>query len=134
VLCIAEELNQVVRSLVQNAVDAVEPNSSGKVLVRTRGEEKHLVLEVIDNGPGVAPDALTKIFSPFFTTKAGSGRGLGLAIVQIVVSRAGGSVEVTSVPGVETTFRVRLPASDPRETARARPREGGAGLVANSPS
>ena len=54
---------------------------------------------------------MTKIFSPFFTTKTGNGRGLGLAIAQLVVSRAGGTIEVTSTPKVETTFRVRLPAA-----------------------
>jgi signal transduction histidine kinase len=55
---------------------------------------------------------VAKIFSPFFTTKPGSGRGMGLAIVQIVINRIGGTVEVTSTPGVQTTFRVRLPATE----------------------
>jgi signal transduction histidine kinase len=107
VRCIPEEMHQVIRSLVQNAVDAVGPG--GKIHLRTRAEDKHLIFESTDNGPGIEQENLTRIFSPFFTTKAGSGRGLGLAIVQIVVSRAGGSVEVTSSPNVETTFRVRLP-------------------------
>jgi signal transduction histidine kinase len=119
VRCIPEELNQVVRSLVQNAMEAV--GAGGKVKVKSRGEGKHVVLEVSDNGPGVAPDAVAKIFSPFFTTKPGTGRGLGLAILQIVVSRAGGSVEVASVPGVETTFCVRLPVSDGRAIDPAAP-------------
>ena len=92
--------------------------------MRTRADGKQVVLEVTDNGPGIAPENVAKIFSPFFTTKTGSGRGLGLAIVQIVVARVGGTVEVSSVPGVETTFRVRLPASQgavqPRDPGGAR--------------
>jgi two-component system, NtrC family, sensor kinase len=106
--CIPEEFNQVVRSFVQNAIEAL--GTKGTVKVKSRSEGKTLVLEVSDNGPGIAADQVTKIFSPFFTTKAGTGRGLGLAIAQLVVSRAGGTIEVTSTPNVETTFRVRLPA------------------------
>ena len=113
VRCIPEEFNQVVRGLVQNAIEAVA--SKGVVRVKTRIEGENLVLEVSDNGPGIPTDMLTKIFSPFFTTKTGTGRGIGLAIVQLVVSRAGGSIEVNSMPNVETTFRVRVPKapSDP---------------------
>jgi signal transduction histidine kinase len=106
---VPEEFNQVVRSLVQNAMEAVP--TKGKVWVRTRGEGSQLVLEVTDNGPGIPADQVTKIFSPFFTTKSGNGRGLGLSIAQLAVSRAGGSIEVASVSNVETTFRVRLPAA-----------------------
>ncbi len=104
--CIPEEFNQLVRSLVQNAVEAV--GEKGVVRVQTRQDGKSAVLEVMDNGPGIAPDAVARIFSPFFTTKTGNGRGLGLAIAQLVVSRANGAIEVASVPG-KTTFRVRLP-------------------------
>jgi signal transduction histidine kinase len=111
VRAIAEELSQVIRSLVQNAIEAVGP--SGHVLVRTRRADKQLLFEVTDDGPGISADSVSRIFSPFFTTKAGSGRGLGLAIVQVVVARLGGSVDVSSVPGRETTFRVLLPAAVP---------------------
>lgn len=111
VRCIPEELNQVVRTLVQNAIESV--GDKGTVRVRTRSDAKRLVLEVSDDGAGIAPDDVTKIFSPFYTTKTGTGRGLGLAILDTIVSRAGGTVEVTSVPNVETTFRVRLAASTP---------------------
>jgi signal transduction histidine kinase len=104
---IPEEFNQVVRSLVQNAIEAV--SSKGVVRVRTRIEGAQLVLEVSDNGPGIPADQVKKIFSPFFTTKTGNGRGLGLSIAQLAVSRASGAIEVLSSPGTETTFRVRLP-------------------------
>ena len=97
VRAIPEELNQVIRSLVQNACESVGP--TGKVHVSTRVDGAHVVLEVTDNGPGISPENVAKIFSPFFTTKPGSGRGMGLAIVQIVINRIGGTVEVTSTPG-----------------------------------
>jgi two-component system NtrC family sensor kinase len=106
---IPEDLNQVIRSLVQNAIEATDGVSSGKIVVSTQTDDRHAILEVTDNGPGVPAENLVRIFSPFFSTKAGPGRGLGLPIVQIVVTRAGGLVEVTSVPGAQTIFRVRLP-------------------------
>ncbi len=114
VRAIPEELNQVIHSLVQNALEASGPR--GQIKVRTRTKDHQIVFEVSDNGPGISAENVARIFSPFFTTKSGSGRGLGLAIVQVVVARIGGSVDVSSVPQVETTFRVRLPAL-PREAS-----------------
>jgi signal transduction histidine kinase len=113
---IPEELNQVIQSLVQNAIEAV--GAGGQVQVKTRPGDKQVLFEVTDNGPGISADSMPRIFSPFFTTKAGSGRGLGLAIVQTVVARAGGTVDVSSVPNVETTFRVHLPAATVAHTPR----------------
>jgi signal transduction histidine kinase len=116
---IPEELNQVIQSLVQNAVEAV--GAGGQVKVKTRPADQQVLFEVTDNGPGISADSVPRIFSPFFTTKAGSGRGLGLAIVQVVVARVGGTVDVSSVPNVETTFRIRLPAAvTPRKRGVAR--------------
>jgi signal transduction histidine kinase len=106
---IPEELNQVIQSLVQNAVEAC--GSKGQIKVQTRTKDKEVVFEVRDNGPGISAENVARIFSPFFTTKSGSGRGLGLAMVQVVVARLGGSVDVSSVPHVETTFRIRLPCN-----------------------
>jgi signal transduction histidine kinase len=71
-----------------------------------------VVVEVKDNGTGIAPEHLTRIFDPFFTTKPpGTGTGLGLSIVYGIVSGLGGSIEVESTPGQGTTFRVKLPRS-----------------------
>jgi signal transduction histidine kinase len=117
--CIPEEFNQVVRCLVQNAIEAVA--AKGVVRVKTRREGKSLVLEVTDDGPGIPQDHIAKIFSPFFTTKTGTGRGLGLAIAELVVSRAGGRIEVDSVPKVATTFRVRLPVASESDAPLPRP-------------
>jgi signal transduction histidine kinase len=118
VRAIPEELNQVIQSLVQNAVEASGPR--GEIKVQTRAKDQEIVFEVSDNGPGISAENVARIFSPFFTTKTGSGRGLGLAIVQVVVARLGGSVDVSSVPHVQTTFRVRLPSS----TGQAAPDHG----------
>jgi signal transduction histidine kinase len=124
VRCIAEELNQVIRGLLENAVDAAGPD--GRVTVRTRAEAHQVILEISDNGPGIARESIPKIFSPFFTTKDGAGRGLGLAVVQTIVSRAGGSIEVSSVPHVETTFRVGFPAVYDQNESRSVPFQAGA--------
>lgn len=117
VRAIPEELNQIIRSLVENACESAGP--TGRVEVRTRAVGAQVVIEVIDNGPGIAPENVAKIFSPFFTTKTGSGRGLGLAVVHIVIQRLGGTIDVSSTPGVQTVFRIKLPAV----TAEAPPPE-----------
>ncbi len=73
----------------------------------------YVVLEIADNGIGIAPEMLERIFEPFFTTKeVGQGTGLGLDIVRrIVAGRCGGAIDFSSRPG-ETAFRVRLPVDD----------------------
>ncbi len=102
------ELAQVWINLLDNAVDAI--GSSGEISIRTRREDEQTVVEIVDNGPGIAPENISRIFEPFFTTKGvGSGKGLGLTISQgIVGDRHGGEIEVESKPG-ETRFIVRLP-------------------------
>jgi signal transduction histidine kinase len=127
-----EDMNQVIRSLVQNALEAVAPNEGrGRIVLRTRATDHRMVIEVTDNGPGIAPADFRRIFSPFYSTKGGSGRGLGLPIVQIVVTRAGGTVEVNSLPNVETTFRVSLPVGRP--TLGAVPERIAGPVVASAP-
>jgi signal transduction histidine kinase len=103
-----EELEQVVRILWQNALD-VAPEG-GHIWTRTRCEAGFVALQVQDDGPGIAPEHLSRVFTPFFSTKdPGHGLGLGLAIAHQVVTQAGGTISADSALGKGTTFHVRLP-------------------------
>ncbi|MGA9120752.1 MAG: ATP-binding protein [Bacteroidota bacterium] len=110
--CDGSQVQQVVMNLVMNAAEATPPRSGGKVRVCTfESEDRNsIVMEVHDNGEGIAQENLSKIFDPFFTTKGeGKGVGLGLAVVYGVVNAHNGDIEVESTPGRGTTFRVILP-------------------------
>jgi signal transduction histidine kinase len=102
------ELNQVWTNLLDNAIDAL--GERGTITIRTRREGDCAVVEISDDGPGIAPADREHIFDSFFTTKdVGQGTGLGLATARrIVVDRHDGSLTVDSRPG-ETTFRVWIP-------------------------
>ena len=101
------ELNQVWTALMENALDAVKDDGQIKLIVRASGDL--LLVEIWDNGPGIAPELQARIFEPFFTTKApGSGLGLGLDVVNRIVRMHRGYVTVQSKPG-STCFQVRLP-------------------------
>ncbi len=106
-----EQLVQVFMALFLNAMDAV--GERGAITVRTkRGKsaEEGAVAEVVDQGHGIARSELSKIFEPFYTTKApGHGTGLGLAICYGIIQEHGGRIEVDSVLGQGSTFRVILP-------------------------
>jgi signal transduction histidine kinase len=101
------ELNQVWSNLVENALDAVGPN--GEVSVRVAADENWVTVYVVDNGSGIPPEILSRIYDPFFTTKPmGEGTGLGLDISRRIVRRHDGTIDVESRPG-RTEFRVALP-------------------------
>jgi signal transduction histidine kinase len=104
------ELNQVWTNLIDNAIDAVD--GTGKICVGTSFEHDQVVVEIVDNGPGIPADVQSRMFEPFFTTKSvGKGTGLGLIISnRIIGDRHGGEIEFDSKPG-ETRFRVRLPVN-----------------------
>lgn len=104
----ASELNQVWTNIIDNAVDAM--NGKGEIQLRTYAEEDRVVVEIIDNGPGIPEEIRARIYDPFFTTKPpGKGTGLGLHISHdIVANRHHGQLLVESKPG-ETKFRVILP-------------------------
>lgn len=104
------ELNQVWTNLIDNAIDAV--NGSGKICIATCRDDDQVLIEIVDNGPGIPLEIQPHLFEPFFTTKGvGSGTGLGLVICnRIVADRHGGEIEFESRAG-ETRFKVRLPMS-----------------------
>jgi two-component system NtrC family sensor kinase len=106
-------LSQVFLNLIVNAAHALadrDPNP-GEICVSTRtAVNGDAIIEVCDTGPGISPAALRHIFEPFYTTKTnGQGTGLGLAICHAVVTALGGRIEVESVEGRGSTFRVLLP-------------------------
>lgn len=115
ILAFGSELNQVWTNLIDNAVDAME--GQGELVIRTRREGEWVYVEFQDNGPGIPPEIIPKLFSPFFTTKpVGKGTGLGLNISYNTVKKHGGDIQVTSQPGL-TCFEVSLPVNF--EKARA---------------
>jgi signal transduction histidine kinase len=104
------ELNQVWTNIIDNAIDAM--GGEGKLQVRTYRDDDCVVVEVTDNGPGIADEVRTHIFEPFFTTKGvGQGTGLGLDTVQRIVKKHRGNIQVSSVPG-QTRFQIWLPLAE----------------------
>jgi signal transduction histidine kinase/CheY-like chemotaxis protein len=124
-------LAQVFLNLIINAAQALpegKPDQNEVRLVLRRGGEGQVVAEVRDTGSGIPPEVLGRIFDPFFTTKpVGVGTGLGLALCQAFVTSMGGRIEVESVVGRGTVFRVMLPmASGAMEKApKAAPVQSG---------
>jgi signal transduction histidine kinase len=103
----ASELNQVWTNLIDNAIDAM--NGKGELRIRTAREPGLALVEIVDNGSGIAPEIRDRVFDPFFTTKeVGEGSGLGLDVVHRIVRGHQGDVRFESRPG-ETKFQVRLP-------------------------
>ena len=104
----ASELNQVWTNLIDNAIDAMD--GAGNIIIRAKGEDSWVVVEIEDDGPGIAPEHLSKVFDPFFTTKPpGQGTGLGLNISRnLIVQKHHGQMSVKSKPG-STCFTVHLP-------------------------
>ncbi len=103
------ELNQVWMNLIDNAVDVLP--TGGEIIVRTSRAAGDVIVQVVDDGPGVPPEVQRHMFEPFFTTKdVGEGTGLGLDIVRRIVQDHHGAVHVESAPG-RTCVEVRLPAS-----------------------
>jgi signal transduction histidine kinase len=106
------ELNQVWTNMIDNAADAMQ--GKGELRIRTMREGEDVLVEFVDNGPGIPAEIQTKIFDPFFTTKpVGEGTGLGLDTVYRIVRKHHGNVSVVSRPGY-TCFRVRLPIHNTR--------------------
>ena len=112
-LCVPTQIGQVILNLLVNAIQAIEATDraeGNEIRIATYSRPGYQVVEVGDNGCGIPAESMSHLFDPFFTTKeVGEGTGLGLSISHGIVTGHGGRIEVESVPGEGSTFRVELP-------------------------
>jgi two-component system, NtrC family, sensor kinase len=103
------QLQQVLLNLSLNACEAMP--TGGSLTIRTRSDERGVMVKLADIGCGIKPEHLERIFEPFFTTKpVGKGTGLGLSVSYGIVQQHGGTIELDSQPGRGTTFTLVFPA------------------------
>ena len=121
IACDATQLQQVVTNLTLNARDASHEGSEITIALAHVGRE-HVELTVRDEGSGIPPNVLEHIFEPLFTTKR-TGTGLGLSVARQIVTRHGGSIEVTNVATGGAAFRIVLPATKARPGAAPPPQQ-----------
>lgn len=108
VRCIAAQINQVILSLVMNAVQAMD--GQGTLTVRSGADDAQVWFEIADDGCGMTEEVRARVFEPFFTTRpVGQGTGLGLSLAWDIVAAHGGRIDVSSTPGEGSVFRVWLP-------------------------
>src|SRR5262249_46028835 len=119
----ASQLIQVFLNLVINAEQAIrEIRESGRIQIRATSTAKNVMVTVQDDGSGIAPDIVAKIFDPFYTTKRpGGGTGLGLSICVTILREHGGTIEAQSLPAGGSAFTVTLPVAGQTPLAQELP-------------
>ncbi len=122
------KLQQVIVNLVLNAKDALQDRGSGRVRIMTRAIASGVQISVEDDGIGMPPDVMRKIYDPFFTTKGNpkegqrKGTGLGLSVTYGIVQEHAGTIEVDSTVGEGTAFRLFFPSAEAGEVRGKRPK------------
>lgn len=130
VLADEHQLQQVFINLLNNARQALEGQTTpGRIRIVTQARDQQVEICIQDSGPGIAPENLSKMFTPFFTTKeVGKGTGLGLSLCYGILQEHGGTITVQSALGQGATFVITLPAVGPEPSGlasapAARPRQ-----------
>ena len=108
------QINQVLLNLLLNAIQSMDQPGAVRVSLETEGDD--VLIAVADEGKGIAPENLSHIFRPFFTTK-GHGTGLGLSLARRTVEAHGGQIDVTSEVGKGSRFEIRLPIAREKQAA-----------------
>ncbi len=103
---VRDQLVQVFLNLILNAIDATD--KYGRIDIHVERDGNWLIASVRDDGAGIPPGQMSKLFQPYFTTKS-HGTGLGLFVSRQLVEENGGEVSFTSTVGLGTEFRVKLP-------------------------
>lgn len=103
-----EQVQQVLINLLKNAKEALQQLNEKKIRLEIKYNMEHVFVNIIDNGPGIVPEALERIFVPFYTTKK-DGSGIGLALSRQIMQMHGGQLKVESVPDEATAFYLVFP-------------------------
>ena len=122
VACHVGEINQVVLNMIVNAAHAIGATQRrGTITVKTRSDDRYIVISIADDGCGIPDTIRDKIFEPFFTTKpVGKGTGQGLAIARsVIVDGHGGKLTFRSAVGHGTTFHIRIPLEPSQQLGAA---------------
>ncbi|GFN39961.1 MAG: putative histidine kinase [Marine Group I thaumarchaeote] len=106
ITCDFEQLEIVLINLIANAIQAM--NNKGEIYIRASDGDGHSLIEVEDSGPGISSKSLPKIFDPLYTTRQ-IGTGLGLPSCKTIVEKHHGKIEVDTILGKGTTFKITLP-------------------------
>jgi signal transduction histidine kinase len=102
------QLEQVLINLIKNSIEAINDKQKGEIkILISKSETSTGKIEIIDNGKGIAEEEIEKVFLPFYTTKE-QGSGIGLSLAKQIIRLHGGSISVTSVPKIGTTFTLRF--------------------------
>jgi two-component system NtrC family sensor kinase len=111
------QIQQVFLNIILNAESAMlESHQKGALIVATKADNGYIRALITDDGPGIAPENITRVFDPFFTTKeVGKGTGLGLSICYGIVSEHKGKISAQSTLGMGATFIVELPVETPTQ-------------------
>lgn len=102
-----EMIEQVLINLVKNAMEALEHTAQPRIELKGSYDNHAVIIQISDNGPGIIPEAIERIFVPFFTTKK-TGSGIGLALSRQIMQMHNGTLTVESKPEVKTTFTLRF--------------------------
>ncbi|MEN8201982.1 MAG: ATP-binding protein [Bacteroidota bacterium] len=118
ILCNGNQIKQAGIALLMNASEAIQEN--GIILIKTRNpDDEHIIVEITDNGTGIAREDIPHIFEPFFSTKEkASGIGLGLAIVHGIVQNHSGKINVDSELGKGTSISIQLPLAKSTDSTK----------------
>lgn len=112
-------LHSALINIMENAIDACVANESVKdpeISFGIREQPANIIFEISDNGIGMDADTITKIFTPFFSSKGSKGTGLGLFISNSVIEQHGGRIQVKSALGSGTLFQISIPRKRPAST------------------
>jgi signal transduction histidine kinase len=104
------DLDQAISNILNNAVESIPENRSGRITISLEKKDNTLLLSIIDNGKGIKPEHLKEVMEPFFTTKEqGQGTGLGLFSAYNIIKKNSGDITIESELGSGTSVKVFLP-------------------------